>query len=77
MVSVIVRVDRSRCIGAGQCVRVAADVFDQDEKEGLVMVVMERPHGEGVERARQAERACPAQAIRVSTEPINTQGDKT
>lgn len=75
--SAVVRADRGRCIGAGQCVRVAADVFDQDEKDGLVVVVLERPQGEGVERARQAERACPAQAIRVSTEPINTQGDKT
>lgn len=75
--SAVVRADRSRCIGAGQCVRVAADVFDQDEKDGLVVVVLARPQGEGVERARQAERACPAQAIRVHTEPINTQGDET
>ncbi|MFN0160946.1 MAG: ferredoxin [Burkholderiales bacterium] len=73
--SAIVRADRGRCIGAGQCVRVAPDVFDQDEKEGLVVVVTKQPQGEALEHARHAERLCPAQAIQVHAEPIQTKGD--
>jgi ferredoxin len=60
-----VAVDRSRCVGAGQCVRVAPDVFDQDEAEGLVLLVAEHPEPEIVEYVRKAALLCPAQAIRL------------
>ncbi len=69
-----VAVDRSRCVGAGQCVRVAPDVFDQDEAEGLVVLVAEHPESHVVEYVRQAALLCPAQAIRIEEQ---SQGDKT
>lgn len=62
----VVRADRGRCIGSGQCLRVALEVFDQDEREGLVIVRIERPEGAALEAARRAARMCPAQAITVT-----------
>jgi ferredoxin len=58
-------IDRARCVGAGQCVRVAPDVFDQDENEGLVVLVDAVPPADVVEYARKAALLCPAQAIRI------------
>lgn len=68
--------DRARCIGAGQCVRVAPALFDQDERDGLVVVKFARPVGAALDRARQAERLCPARAVRVTEDSLDNQGDK-
>lgn len=56
---------RSRCVGAGQCVHVAPEVFDQDDKDGLVVLLDARPPEHIAEFARKAALLCPAQAIRV------------
>ena len=61
-------IDRSRCVGAGQCVRVAPDVFDQDEKDGLVVLVDANPSDDIAEYVKKAALLCPAQAIRVDPE---------
>ena len=60
-----VSVDRTRCVGAGQCVRTAPEVFDQDEAEGLVVLVASRPEGEVEACVRKAALLCPAQAISI------------
>ena len=61
----LVEADRSRCIGAGQCVLAAPDLFDQDEDDGLV-VLLDRAPGAGQESAaRDAAAACPAGVITV------------
>ena len=60
-----VHIDRARCIGAGQCVRVAPQVFDQDENEGLVMLVDATPPFDAADKVRKAVILCPAQAILV------------
>lgn len=64
-----VAVDRARCVGAGQCVRTAPEVFDQDEAEGLVVLVAEHPEADVVEYVRKAALLCPAQAIRIEEQP--------
>jgi ferredoxin len=56
-------IDRTRCVGAGQCVRVAPEVFDQDEGEGLVLLLEANPAPDVVEYARKAALLCPARAI--------------
>ncbi len=53
-------VDRGRCIGAGECVRLAPGVFDQDD--GAISFVVD-PRGESEERIVHAVVACPMQAI--------------
>lgn len=56
-------VDKSRCIGAGQCVMKAPRVFDQQEEDGMVILLAESPSGADQDAARLAARVCPAEAI--------------
>lgn len=58
-----VLIDRGKCVGAGQCVRVAPEVFDQDEKDGLVMLIEAQPGAKIAPFVRKAARLCPVQAI--------------
>lgn len=55
--------DTTRCVGAGQCVLTDPAVFDQDETEGTVVVLVEHPAGRQLDNARQAVRFCPSQAL--------------
>ncbi|ASU85584.1 ferredoxin [Nocardiopsis gilva YIM 90087] len=57
--------DRNRCAGNGQCVLTDAAIFDQDEEEGRVVVLNERPGAESAERVRQAVRLCPVRALAI------------
>jgi ferredoxin len=59
-----VAVDEDLCIGAGQCVLVAPDIFDQDDK-GLVILLDATPPPELHEAARKAAKLCPARAITI------------
>jgi ferredoxin len=55
-------VDRQRCIGAGQCVLSAPDVFDQDQ-DGMVRLLDPNPSDDYDDEVSQADRHCPSQAI--------------
>ncbi|WP_261555736.1 MULTISPECIES: ferredoxin [Frankia] len=58
--------DRDRCIGAGNCVMTAPEVFDQDD-DGLVAPLVDEVHPvdpASVDAARQAVARCPATALR-------------
>ncbi|MEU1824694.1 MULTISPECIES: ferredoxin [Streptomyces] len=56
--------DNERCIGAGQCVLTAPDVFDQDD-DGLVTVLAPEPGAELTDAVWRAGDLCPARAITV------------
>jgi ferredoxin len=58
-------VDKSRCIGAGQCVMKAPRVFDQQEEDGIVILRIETPLQQDWDAARVAARVCPAEAITI------------
>ncbi len=59
-----IEVEKSACIGAGQCALVAPDIFDQDD-EGIVLVLNDSP-AEGLHGAAQkAATLCPAKAITI------------
>jgi ferredoxin len=58
-----IEIHRDRCIGAGQCVRVAPQVFTQDEDEGLVVLLDENPPPELHDAVRTAAKLCPARVI--------------
>ncbi|MFH9733426.1 ferredoxin [Streptomyces sp. NPDC017260] len=58
-----VSAERDRCVGAGQCVLAAPAVFDQDEDDGLVRVLAERPSSAQSDAVRRAVRACPSGAL--------------
>jgi ferredoxin len=57
-----ISIDTDRCVGAGQCVLSAPDVFDQDD-DGLVMVLAVEPAESEGKAVRQAREICPSQAI--------------
>ncbi|MFE1010316.1 ferredoxin [Streptomyces sp. NPDC058794] len=54
---------RDRCVGAGQCVLAAPAVFDQDEQDGLVVVLVERPTETQSDAVNDAVWACPSGAL--------------
>jgi len=62
-VKIRVLVNRDVCVSAGQCTRVAPEVFDQDDEDGLVVVRQEYPGSELATRVEEAVRLCPARAI--------------
>ena len=57
-------VDEEKCIGAGQCVRIAAEVFDQRE-DGIVILLDATPPPALHAAARKAADLCPALAITI------------
>ncbi|MBP2477997.1 ferredoxin [Crossiella equi] len=60
-----VTVDEEACVGAGQCVLAAPDVFDQREEDGVVILLQEEPPADLHEATKEAEVLCPALAIRL------------
>ncbi|GAA1292151.1 ferredoxin [Pseudonocardia aurantiaca] len=61
--------DQDKCVGSGQCVLAAAQVFDQREEDGIVTLLIDNPPPELHEAVRQAAAICPALAITVLEEP--------
>jgi ferredoxin len=57
--------DRDLCIGAGMCVVSAPAVFDQDDDDGLVELLVAEPGGSDAAAAREAVGLCPSGALRV------------
>jgi ferredoxin len=58
-------VDREKCIGSGQCVMTEPAVFDQDEDDGLVILLQASPDPDYAAAAQDAAMICPSQAIKI------------
>lgn len=58
-----ITVDEDKCCGAGQCVLLASDVFDQREDDGIVELLDPEPGAELHATVREAADMCPAAAI--------------
>lgn len=56
------RIDRQRCIGAGNCIALAPTAFDWHQRE-LLKVALVDPTSVDEELLRQAALSCPTQAI--------------
>ncbi|MFC8076409.1 ferredoxin [Streptomyces sp. NPDC057307] len=61
-----VAVDRDICCGAGQCGAIAPGVFDEDDNDGLVILLTDSPAPEHHAHVREAVDACPAAAISIT-----------
>ncbi|MDH6121827.1 ferredoxin [Kitasatospora sp. GAS204A] len=59
-----VDIDRDACVGAGQCALTAPSLFDQDEDDGLV-VLLRRPEAADRTKLREVVSMCPARALRI------------
>ncbi|MGW4210290.1 ferredoxin [Lentzea sp. NPDC004789] len=60
-----VTVDQDKCCGAGTCVLLAPDVFDQRDEDGIVVLLDETPSAEQHDIVREAASVCPGVAISV------------
>ncbi|MET8953575.1 ferredoxin [Streptomyces sp. NPDC004393] len=58
-----ITVDEAKCCGAGQCVLLAPDVFDQREEDGIVQLRDAEPPPGQHPAVREAATMCPAAAI--------------
>lgn len=58
-----ITVDQDRCCGAGTCVLLAPDVFDQRDEDGIVVLLDVQPPAELHGAVREAASVCPAGAI--------------
>ena len=61
-----VLLDQDVCIGAGQCVLTADDVFDQRAEDGIAVLLKEEVPDERAGELQEAALICPAQAIRLA-----------
>lgn len=58
-----VTVDQDKCCGAGTCVLLAPDVFDQRDEDGIVVLLDEAPPEDLHDIVREAASVCPGVAI--------------
>jgi ferredoxin len=63
-----VLVDQEKCVAAGSCVMSAADVFDQRDEDGIVVLLDPEPSPDLAADVRQAAAVCPALAITIEDE---------
>lgn len=59
-----IKADRDVCIGAGNCVLAAENVFDQDD-DATVVILQESPVGTDADAARNAVGSCPSGALSI------------
>lgn len=65
MTAVEVIVDVDTCVGSGQCVMTAPEVFDQRDEDGTVVLLDAGPPAGLHDAVRDAVMVCPAAAIRI------------
>ncbi|MBM4791304.1 ferredoxin [Streptomyces sioyaensis] len=58
-------IDEDKCVGAGQCVLAAPDVFDQRDEDGIVVLLDALPPDALRSQVENAAALCPALAIEV------------
>lgn len=60
-----ITINEEKCCGAGQCVLVAPEVFDQRDEDGVVVLLDPAPPQSQGAAVREAAAVCPAAAIEV------------
>ncbi len=57
--------DREKCVGAAQCVLSDPEVFDQNDEDGRVELLLDQPGPDRIDEVRRAVDLCPSQALRL------------
>lgn len=76
----VIKADRERCVGAGMCALTAPNVFDQNDEDGRVLLLVERPSPTDVQGVHEAVALCPSGALSLhspSPEPPNISKEST
>jgi ferredoxin len=60
-----IHIDEDKCVGGGQCVLAAPEVFDQRDEDGIVVLLEESPADDLRPQVHEAALLCPALAILV------------
>ncbi|UZJ33260.1 ferredoxin [Streptomyces endophytica] len=60
-----ITLDADKCCGAGQCVLIAPEVFDQRDEDGVVVLLDAEPPADRYDAVREAAAVCPAAVIEV------------
>ena len=60
-----VTVEQDKCIGSGQCLLIAPDVFDQRDEDGIVLLKNANPPDDMYDDVEEAVKVCPGQALMV------------
>lgn len=63
MSAAAVTADPHRCLGSGQCVLLAPEVFTQSPADGTVRVLVDRPQAQRLAAVAEAVAQCPVQAL--------------
>lgn len=58
-----ITIDEDKCVGGGQCVLAAPEVFDQRDDDGIVVLLQQQPPADLDAQVREAALLCPALAI--------------
>lgn len=61
-------VHKDKCVGAGQCMVAAPEVFDQNPEDGVVILLQANPLPELHANVREAAWLCPAVAIEIESD---------
>lgn len=59
-------IDSEKCVAAGVCVLAAPDVFDQNDDDGVVVLLDKQPSPSQLSKVRDAAARCPAAVIRLT-----------
>jgi ferredoxin len=65
MTKLKVAIDRKRCVGSGNCVYIAPEIFSQNDDDGIVILLIEQPDTSLSEAVAEAVRQCPSMAIQI------------
>jgi len=65
-----IEVNREKCTSSGSCVMYCPDLFDQDEKDGRVLLIAEFPSERQEGEVREVVVRCPTGAIRVVEDSV-------
>ncbi|MYW90847.1 ferredoxin [Amycolatopsis rubida] len=60
-----IAIEEDKCCGAGPCVLIAPEVFDQREDDGIVFLLEQAPGADLHEQVVEAAEVCPAACIRL------------
>ena len=60
-----IELELDSCLGYGNCVIEAPDMFDFDEDLNVAVLLVDEPSADQLEVAQRAVQACPAAALRL------------